>query len=137
MLNDMTAMGRLVRNPELRHTGSGTAVCSFTLAVERDGKPGENGERAVDYIDCVAWRGSAEWMCKYLAKGRMVVAAGRMQTRTWTDRHEQRRKETELVVSNMYFGDSKRLETAEKAYSTEPEADPYAEIGDEDGELPF
>ena len=82
---------------------------SFTLAVERDGKPGEDGKRATDLIDSVAWRGTAEFLCKFFGKGRMVVATGRLQTRTWKDKHDQTRKETELNATNLYFGDTKKL----------------------------
>ena len=84
MLNSCIIMGRLTADPELRHTNSGVACCSFTLAVERDGKPNEQtGQRTADFIDCTAWRNTAEFICKWFSKGRMAVAAGRMQTRTW------------------------------------------------------
>jgi single-strand DNA-binding protein len=97
MLNNCIIMGRLTADPELRHTNSGVACCSFTLAVERDGKPNEQtGQRAADFIDCTAWRNTAEFICKWFSKGRMAVAAGRMQTRTWKDRHDQSRKSTRL-----------------------------------------
>ena len=90
MLNNCIIMGRLTADPELRHTNSGVACCSFTLAVERDGKPNEQtGQRAADFIDCTAWRNTAEFICKWFSKGRVAVAAGRMQTRTWKDRHDQ------------------------------------------------
>ena len=136
MLNETAIMGRLTADPELRNTPSGTAVCSFTLAVERDGKAGEDGSRATDFIDCVAWRGTAEFLCKYFAKGRMVVAAGRIQTRTWKDKHDQNRKSTELNVSALYFGDSKKLEQAASNY--EHREVPFTEANDiDDGELPF
>ena len=92
MLNNCIIMGRLTAAPELRHTNSGTSCCSFTLAVERDGKPNEQtGQRTADFIDCVAWRNTAEFICKWFSKGRMAVAAGRMQTRAWKDRHDQSR----------------------------------------------
>ena len=99
MLNDTAIMGRLTADPELRRTSTGTPVCSFTLAVERDGKPGEDGKRATDFIDCVAWRGTAEFLCKFFGKGRMVVATGRLQTRTWKDKHDQTRKERPTCTS--------------------------------------
>lgn len=93
MLNNCIIMGRLIADPELRHTNSGVACCSFTLAVERDGKPNEQtGQRAADFIDCTAWRNTAEFICKWFSKGCVAVAAGRMQTRTWKDRHDQSRK---------------------------------------------
>lgn len=109
MLNNCIIMGRLTADPELRHTNSGVACCSFTLAVERDGKPNEQtGQRTADFIDCTAWRNTAEFICKWFSKGRMAVAAGRMQTRTWKDRHDQSRKSTELQVESMYFADSRK-----------------------------
>ena len=136
MLNETAIMGRLTADPELRRTPGGTAVCGFTLAVERDGKAGEDGSRATDFIDCVAWRGTAEFLCKYFAKGRMVVAAGRIQTRTWKDKHDQNRKTTELNVSTLYFGDTKKLEQAAGNYEMRESA--FAETDEyEDGELPF
>lgn len=109
MLNNCIIMGRLTADPELRHTNSGVACCSFTLAVERDGKPNEQtSQRAADFIDCTAWRNTAEFICKWFSKGRVAVAAGRMQTRTWKDRHDQSRKSTELQVESMYFADSRK-----------------------------
>lgn len=109
MLNNCIIMGRLTADPELRHTNSGVVCCSFTLAVERDGKPNEQtGQRAADFIDCTAWRNTAEFICKWFSKGRVAVAAGRMQTRTWKDRHDQSRKSTELKVESMYFADSRK-----------------------------
>ena len=136
MLNDTAIMGRLTADPELRRTGTGTAVCSFTLAVERDGKPGEDGRRITDFIDCVAWRGTAEFLCKYFSKGRLVVAAGRIQTRTWKDKQDQTRKSTELNASTLYFGDSKKLEQAAGNYEARESA--FAETDEyKDEELPF
>lgn len=135
MLNDTAIMGRLTADPELRRTNTGVPVCSFTLAVERDGKPGEDGRRATDFIDCVAWRGTAEFLCKFFGKGRMVVATGRLQTRTWKDKHDQTRKETELNASNLYFGDTKKLEQVADIYQQGGNA--YDEITEDDGELPF
>ena len=127
MLNEIAVMGRLTADPELRRTGNGTPVCSFTLAVERDRK--QDGERQADFIDCVAWRGTAEFLCKYFEKGRVVVATGRMQTRTWKDKHDQTRKETELNAANLYFGDTKKLEQVAEAYEGYETED--------DGDLPF
>jgi len=137
MLNKSIIMGRFVADPELRRTNSGTAVATFTLAVERDGKPGEDGRRATDFIDCVAWRGTAEFVSKWFAKGRMAAAEGRIQTRTWKDRNDQNRKSTELVIDNIYFADSKREGEAPAPAGYAPTADAFAELTDEDGELPF
>ena len=107
MLNQIVIMGRLTKNPELRRTQSGVAVASFSLAVDRDYKP-ENGERETDFIDVVAWRSSAEFVQKYFAKGRMAVVSGRLQIRPWTDKDGNKRRATEIVADNVYFGDSKR-----------------------------
>lgn len=108
MLNHITIMGRLTRDPELKRTGPGTAVASFTLAVDRDFGKDENGEKATDFIDCVAWRGTAEFVSKYFAKGRMAVVSGRLQVRSWTDKDGNKRRTAEVVADNVYFGDSKR-----------------------------
>ena len=107
MLNHVTLMGRLTRDPELRRTGSGTAVTSFTLAVDRDFAP-KDGSREADFIDCVAWRQSGEFVSKYFAKGRMAVVSGRLQIRPWTDKDGNNRRSAEVVVDNVYFGDSRR-----------------------------
>ena len=108
MLNHITIMGRLTRDPELRRTGSGTAVASFTLAVDRDFGKNENGERETDFIDCVAWRQTGEFVSKYFTKGRMAVVSGRLQIRGWTDKDGNKRRSAEVVADNVYFGDSKR-----------------------------
>ena len=107
MLNHIVLMGRLTRDPELRHTGTGTAVASFALAVDRDFK-GQNGETSVDFIDVVAWRNTAEFVSKYFTKGRMAVVSGRLQIRNWTDKEGNTRRSAEVVADNVYFGDSKR-----------------------------
>ncbi len=108
MLNHITIMGRLTRDPELRRTGSGIAVASFTLAVDRDFGKNENGERETDFIDCVAWRQTGEFVSKYFTKGRMAVVSGRLQIRGWTDKDGNKRRSAEVVADNVYFGDSKR-----------------------------
>ena len=107
MLNRIIIMGRLTRDPELRHTQSGTAVASFSLAVDRDFKS-QNGEKETDFIDVVAWRNSAEFVSRYFTKGRMAVVEGRLQIRDWTDRDGGKRRSAEVVADNVYFGDSKR-----------------------------
>ena len=106
MLNKIVLMGRLTRDPELRKTGSGTAVTSFTLAVDRDFKT-QDGEKETDFIDIVAWRGTAEFVFKYLSKGRMAVVEGRLQIRNWTDKDGGKRRSAEVIADNVYFGDSK------------------------------
>ena len=107
MLNHIVVMGRLVRDPELRRTGSGIAVASFSVAVDRDFGKNENGERETDFIDCVAWRQTGEFVSKYFTKGRMAVVSGRLQIRSWTDKDGNKRRTAEIVADNVYFGDSK------------------------------
>ena len=108
MLNKIFIMGRLTRDPELRRTQTGTPVASFSLAVDRDFKDKSTGERATDFIDVVAWRQTAEFVCRYFAKGRMAVVEGRLQIRDWTDKEGGKRTSAEVVADNVYFGDSKR-----------------------------
>ena len=108
MLNHIVIMGRLTRDPELRRTGSGIAVASFSLAVDRDFAPKDGGERETDFIDCVAWRQTGEFVSKYFTKGRMAVVSGRLQIRSWTDKDGNKRRSAEVVADNVYFGDSKR-----------------------------
>ena len=108
MLNHITIMGRLVRDPELRRTGSGIAVASFRVAVDRDFAPKDGGERKADFIDCVAWRQTGEFISKYFTKGRMIVVDGRLEMRDWTDKEGNKRTSAEVVVANAYFGDSRR-----------------------------
>ena len=115
MLNHITIMGRLVRDPELRTTQSGTNVTSFTLAVDRDFKSRESGEKGTDFIDVVAWRQTAEFVCKYFTKGRMAIAEGRLQIREWKDKDGNNRRTAEVVAENVYFGDSKRDGAGEPA----------------------
>lgn len=126
MLNRTVIMGRFTADPELRRTQSGTAVASFSLAVERDFK-GQNGDRETDFIGLVAWGGTAELVAKYFRKGRMAVAEGRIQTRNWMDKNDQKRKTTEIVVENIYFADSKEKErnTQEPGYGDWPPQDGY------------
>ena len=108
MLNHIVIMGRLTRDPELRHTGSGVAVASFTLAVDRDFGSRETGEKETDFIDVVAWRQTGEFVSKYFSKGRMAVVSGRLQIRNWTDKEGGKRRSAEVVADNVYFGESKR-----------------------------
>ena len=108
MLNNIVIMGRLTRDPEMRRTGSGVAVTSFTLAVERDFAAKEGGEKETDFIDCVAWRQAGEFVGKYFAKGRMACVSGRLQIRSWTDKDGGKRRSAEIVADNVYFADSKK-----------------------------
>ena len=117
MLNHITIMGRLTRDPELRRTGSGIAVASFSLAVVRDFSPKDGGERETDFIDCVAWRQTGEFVSKYFTKGRMAVVSGRLQIRSWTDKEGNKRRTAEVVADNVYFGDSKRDDQGGSSYS--------------------
>lgn len=131
MLNHIVLMGRLTRDPELRRTNNGTAVAGFSLAVDRDYADKESGEKGVDFIDIVAWKGTAEFVTKYFTKGRMAVVDGRLQIRQWTDKNGNKRYTAEVVANNVYFGDSKK-ENAAQAASPE-----FVELDDEDGDLPF
>lgn len=138
MLNKIILMGRLTRDPELRRTGSGTAVTSFSLAVDRDYKS-QSGEKETDFIDIVAWRATAEFVSKYFTKGRMAVVEGRLQIRDWTDKEGNKRRTTEVVADQVYFGDSKK-DVSNSGTSAPAPVDAhsdFAEVGEEDGELPF
>ena len=168
MLNKVFIMGRLARDPELRHTQSGTAVASFTLAVDRDFKDKSTGERATDWIDVVAWRQTGEFVSRYFTKGRMAIVEGRLQIRDWTDKDGNKRRSAEVVADQVYFGDSKRdgdgggysggysqggysqggyqqgnhnsysAPASPSGYGAPPaDGDQFAELTDDDGELPF
>lgn len=146
MLNRIILMGRLTRDPELRHTQAGTPVASFSLAVDRDFKDKDTGEKGTDFIDIVAWRQTAEFVSRFFTKGRMAVVEGRLQLRDWTDKDGNKRRTAEVLAEHVYFGDSKRDAEggAESggAY-TPPPAEPgsggaeFEELTDDDGELPF
>ena len=158
MLNHIIVMGRLTRDPELRRTGSGIAVASFSLAVDRDYSPKDGGERETDFIDCVAWRQTGEFVSKYFTKGRMAVVSGRLQIRNWTDKEGNKRRTAEVVADNVYFGDSRRDSDSGSSYSgnsygsygSAPAAPAYggysapsapasdfAMLDDDDAQLPF
>ena len=117
MLNHIVIMGRLARDPELRHTQSGTPVATFRLAVDRDFKDKNTGERQTDWIDVVAWRGTGEFVSRYFSRGRMAVVEGRLQMREWTDKEGNRRTTAEVVADSVYFGDSKRDGDGQGSYS--------------------
>lgn len=147
MLNQIAIQGRLVRDPDLRRTNSGKAVTSFTLVCDRDFKNQQTGEKEVDFIECVAWGGTAEMVAKYFYKGRMVVATGRLQLRDWTDKNGQKRRTAEILVNSVYFCGSKENGTqassgADNGYSTPSYQVPthaadFAELEDNDTLLPF
>lgn len=139
MLNRAIIMGRLTADPTLKKTTSGTSVASFTLAVDRDFANKDTGEKETDFINVVAWRGTADFVSKYFAKGRMAVVSGRVQVRKWQDNDGNNRYTSEIVADGVYFGDSKRPEgnhTAPTQNVTSGAADTIAEIED-DGDLPF
>ena len=129
MLNHIVLMGRLTRDPELRRTPSGTAVASFTLAVDRDFASRESGEKETDFIDVVAWRHTAEFVSKYFSKGQMAAVTGRLQIRDWTDKEGGKRRSAEVVADNVYFAESKKARSADVEFED-------LEDGD-DGDLPF
>lgn len=131
MLNSVALQGRLVADPELRHTQQGTPVASFRLAVERDYK-NQSGGKDVDFINCVAWRGTAEFMTKYFSKGRMALVEGRLQMREYTDRDGNRRYTTEIVVGSLYFCDTKR-----DFVPAAPSNTGWSELNEDDGRAPF
>ena len=153
MLNRIIIMGRLTRDPELRRTQTGTPVASFSLAVDRDFKDKSTGERSTDFIDVVAWRQTGEFVSRYFTKGRMAVVEGRLQMRDWTDKDGNKRRSAEVVADNVYFGDSRRDGdggysapaygsapsdySTPSGYSAPAEGNQFAELSDDDGELPF
>lgn len=130
MLNNIVVMGRMVRDPELRHTAQSVPVVSFTLAVDRDYSGG--GEKQTDFIDCVAWRNTAEFVSKYFHKGSMTVVSGRLQMRKWQDNNGNNRISAEVVADNVYFGESKKPGNSENSYTPE-----MYDLDDSDGEFPF
>ena len=158
MLNHIVIMGRLTRDPELRRTGSGIAVASFTVAVDRDFSPKDGGERETDFIDCVAWRQTGEFVSKYFTKGRMAVVSGRLQIRGWTDKDGNKRRSAEVVADNVYFGDSNKRDSdnggsafggntyaapaangfgSYAAPAASSPASDFAMLDDDDAQLPF
>ncbi len=159
MLNKIFLMGRLVADPELKQTTTGLPVATFRIAVDRDRKNKETGEREADFVTIVAWRNTAEFVSKYFSKGRMAIVEGRLQIRPYTDRDGNKRSATEVVADNIYFGDSRRdgdggYQAPSGGYSSAPArtypapqpsaydapaagADQFTELDDDDGELPF
>ena len=157
MLNHIVIMGRLTRDPELRSTQAGVSVTSFTVAVDRDFGGRDGGERQTDFIDCVAWRQTGEFVSKYFRKGSMIVVSGRLQSRKWQDRDGNNRTSWEINADNVYFGESRRdgeANRSDSSYSAPAgnyggydsgrtssapaqSKGPFADLGDDDGELPF
>jgi single-strand DNA-binding protein len=159
-LNHIVLQGRLVRDPELRRTGSGVAVASFTVAVDRDFGGRDGGEKETDFIDCVAWRQTGEFVSKYFTKGSMIVVSGRLQIRNWTDKEGNKRRNAEVVADSVYFGDSKKSDqgnsTFQPQFASQGNQNPYSEtealiakysapsgasdfamLDDDDAQLPF
>ena len=141
MLNQISIMGRLVRDPELRRTGSGIAVASFTLACERDIAPKDGGDRETDFIDCVAWRQTGEFVSKYFVKGQMAAVSGRLQIRPWKDKDGNDRRTAEILVDHVYFCGKKESSAQESrgavsGYSA-PADTGFAPLEDDDSQLPF
>ena len=137
MLNKILLMGRLVKNPDLRRTQSGTAVASFTLAVDRDFKA-QSGEKETDFIDIVAWRNTAEFVSKYFTKGRMAVVEGRLQLRDWKDKDGNKRRNAEVLADNVYFADSKSTTQQDNLDDLVERVQEFHEVEDgDDDELPF
>ncbi len=138
-LNTCTIMGRLTADPQLRRTGSGIACTSFTLAVDRD--YGNNGEKETDFIDCVAWRSTADFVSNYFSKGRMAVVSGRLQIRSWTDKDGNKRRTAKVVAENVYFGDSKKEsdngDAGYTGFAKNTPAQDFAPLDDQDPQLPF
>lgn len=156
MLNHIVVMGRLTRDPELRRTGSGVAVAGFTVAVDRDFSGKDGGEKETDFLDCVAWRQTGEFVSKYFRKGNMIIVSGRLQVRSWTDKNGDKRRTAEIVADNCYFGDSKKPEDAPSGgytgfvpndkvpgvanrdtYAAPSGPADYALLDDDDAQLPF
>ena len=140
-LNKIFLQGRLTRDPELRRTGCGTAVTSFSLACDRDFKS-QSGEKETDFIEVVAWKNTAEFVSKYFSKGRMAVVEGRLQIRDWTDKAGNKRTTAEVVADNVYFADSKRSESNDNQKENFNAlsgrlSDDFVPISEEGGELPF
>ena len=141
MLNKVVIMGRFTKDPELRRTGSGTAVTSFSLACDRDFKS-QSGDKETDFIGVVAWKNTAEFVSKYFSKGRMAVVEGRLQIRDWTDKSGNKRTTAEVVADNVYFADSKRSESNENQRENFNAlsgrlSDDFVPISEEGGEIPF
>ena len=132
MLNHITIMGRLTKDPELRKTGSGTSVASFTLAVDRD----FSKEKETDFIECVAWKNTADFVSNYFSKGRMAIVSGRLQIRSWKDKDGNNRRTAEVVAENVYFGEAKTAGDKYEAATNQSTQDYAVVDGDDDG-LPF
>ena len=144
MLNHIVIMGRLTRDPELRRTGSGIAVASFTVAVDRDFGGRDGGEKETDFIDCVAWRQTGEFVSKYFHKGQLVAVCGSIQTRVWEDKQGSKRKSVEVVADEVHFAEPKRdsqsqprQDTGSQVFNMPVTGSEFNDFSTDDGELPF
>ena len=149
-MNQIIIMGRMTRDPELRHTPNGVSVASFTLAVDRGYTPKDGSEKLTDFIDVVAWRNTAEFVSKYFVKGQMAAVSGRLQIRDWTDKEGNKRRSAEVIADNIYFTESKKNREASyghvpvehkedhnTGYSSPVESSDFSELDMDDGDLPF
>lgn len=136
MLNKVFLQGRLVADPELRHTQQGTPVASYRLAVDRDYKSKDSNAQNTDFVNIVSWRNTAEFVCKYFTKGRMMLVEGRLQMRSYTDKDSNRRTAAEIVTDNVYFCDSRKDESSADSGLLQESAG-FSELADDDGDLPF
>lgn len=137
MLNRICIMGRITRDLELRRTQDGTAVTSFTVAVDDDFKSKATGEKKTYFLDVVVWRQQAEFACRCLSKGRMVVVEGKLTVRDWTDKDGNKRRNAEIIADNIYFGDSKRTDATDPQITAESAAGGFTEVIEDESELPF
>ena len=130
MMNRIVLMGRMTRDPELKRTNNGSSVTTFTIAVDRDFKS-KGGDRETDFIEVVAWRNTAEFICNYFSKGRVILVEGRLQMRDWVDQNNNKRRSAEVIAENVYFGDSNKRDEAPSANT------PVFMDVEEEGEMPF
>lgn len=155
MYNHVAIQGRLTRDPELRKTQSEISVANFSIAVDRDFKDKETGERQADFFDVVVWRGTADFVANYFHKGDMVLVSGRLQNNRYTDKDGNNRVKSEIQAENVYFGSSKRESSGGESSGSYQNADAkqdtggqtqmggyannsgFAELTEEDGDLPF
>ena len=138
MLNCVVIAGRIVRDPELRRTGSGKAVTSFTVACDRDFKNQQTGEKEVDFFDCVAWGAAGENAARYFSKGQMAMVTGRLQIRQYTDKNGQKRKQTEILVSSLYFcGNNSQPNAGGSTAQNAQSAPQFVPVECDDDQLPY
>jgi single-strand DNA-binding protein len=147
MLNKVFLMGRVTRDIDLKHTTSDVPVCTFSIAVDRDYKDKQTGEKSADFFECTAWRNTAEFINKYVSKGSLVVVVGRLQNQSWTDKEGNPRRTNQITIEDIYFagsrpnrtGDETTQPTYQKPVSDSPatSSGSFEEINDEDGMLPF